>query len=258
MSRWSFADWFFSRQCRRRGKSRHVQHAPPAARRYRKPQIQQLELRTLLTTFLVDRSDDVSATAAQVCTAAPNDCTLRGAIIAANQNQGADTITFDPTLAGVPITLSLPNAGGDENLAKAGDLDVLDDLTIQGQSAANTIIQGGTNASNGIDKVFSINPNRDHAVNFTLFGVTVQFGRNTQPVTPAPNFSYTGAGLDWCGFECWRYPSVPNFRLNLLRQKSRYRLICGPRASRRRWKGNGGIACLNAAASNGNFRFSTH
>src|SRR5436190_2882397 len=200
MSRWSFADWFFSRQCRRRGKSRHVQHAPPAARRYRKPQIQQLELRTLLTTFLVDRSDDVSATAAQVCTAAPNDCTLRGAIIAANQNQGADTITFDPTLAGVPITLSLPNAGGDENLAKAGDLDVLDDLTIQGQSAANTIIQGGTNASNGIDKVFSINPNRDHAVNFTLFGVTVQFGRNTQPVTPAPNFSYTGAGLDWCGF----------------------------------------------------------
>ena len=34
-----------------------------------------------VTTFDVDRTDDVAASA---CTVAPNDCSLRGAIIAAN------------------------------------------------------------------------------------------------------------------------------------------------------------------------------
>ncbi|MBS1797089.1 MAG: carboxypeptidase regulatory-like domain-containing protein [Acidobacteria bacterium] len=44
-------------------------------------------------TYVVDRADDVTATA---CTAAANDCSLRGAIINANANgAGADTINFN-------------------------------------------------------------------------------------------------------------------------------------------------------------------
>ena len=39
-------------------------------------------------TFTVDRSDDTAA--ATACTAAPNDCSLRGAIVAANADVSAD------------------------------------------------------------------------------------------------------------------------------------------------------------------------
>jgi hypothetical protein len=43
------------------------------------------------TTFTVDRTDDVAA--ASACQdATPNDCSLRGAIRAANMTSGADTI----------------------------------------------------------------------------------------------------------------------------------------------------------------------
>jgi hypothetical protein len=34
-------------------------------------------------------------------------------------------------------------------------------------------------------------------VSVALSGVTVRFGRNTQPFG-APDFSYTGGGIDWC------------------------------------------------------------
>lgn len=41
-----------------------------------------------VTTFDVDRNDDVAG--ASACTVAPNDCSLRGAIIAANVDPNAD------------------------------------------------------------------------------------------------------------------------------------------------------------------------
>ncbi len=48
---------------------------------------------TNAATYVVDRNDDVTATA---CTAAANDCSLRGAIRNANANgSGADTINFN-------------------------------------------------------------------------------------------------------------------------------------------------------------------
>ena len=40
----------------------------------------------------VDRTDDDAT--ATACTSAPNDCSLRGAIIAANANPGPDTINL--------------------------------------------------------------------------------------------------------------------------------------------------------------------
>src|SRR4030095_12328721 len=48
--------------------------------------------------FDVDRTDDDGSVAAQACTAAPNDCSLRGAIITANASAGvADTINLQAT-----------------------------------------------------------------------------------------------------------------------------------------------------------------
>jgi hypothetical protein len=64
---------------------------------------------------------------------------LRQAISDANNNPGADTITFDAATDGVPIVLS---GAADEDANASGDLDILDggDLTIQGNGTANTII----------------------------------------------------------------------------------------------------------------------
>ena len=120
---------------------------------------------------------------------------LREAIIAANNTAGADTITLP---AGT-YTLTLANAGGlNEDACAQGDLDVTDSLTISGAGAATTIVQAGTTSANGIDKVFAVNPLCDHAVAFTMSGVTIRFGRNTQAFGAA-DFSYTGGGIDLCG-----------------------------------------------------------
>lgn len=122
---------------------------------------------------------------------------LRGAILAANATVGvADTITLP---AGT-YTLTIANTGGvNEDACQKGDLDVTDSLTINGAGAATTIVQAGTTTANGIDKVLAINPFCDHVVNFTMSGVTVRFGRNTQP-SGAADFSFTGGGIDWCAF----------------------------------------------------------
>jgi hypothetical protein len=96
-------------------------------------------LRARASTFVVDRTDDsASATA---CTAAADDCSLRGAIIAANAHGGADEVD-------VPAgTYTLTLAGRAEDAAATGDLDVTDDLTIVGTNNATTIVD-----ANGIDR----------------------------------------------------------------------------------------------------------
>jgi hypothetical protein len=45
------------------------------------------------TTFTVDRTDDPDPATAKACTEAPSDCSLRGAIVAANAVAGEDDIT---------------------------------------------------------------------------------------------------------------------------------------------------------------------
>src|SRR5512140_1064461 len=102
-------------------------------------------------------------------------CSLREAITAANTNAafggcaagspGADTITLP---AGT-YQLTIANAGGtNEDHNATGDLDVLESLTIQGAGAGTTIIEAGTNNSNGIDKVFALNPICGSPINVTI------------------------------------------------------------------------------------------
>ena len=153
-------------------------------------------------TFVVDRIDDTNVAAAQVCSAAANDCSLRGAITKANNIPGADVITFDPITNGAPFTLTLANAGGlNEDGNATGDLDVLASgggLTITGNGSSLTVIQAGTNATNGIDKVLALNPICNVAAAFAISNVTIRFGRNTQAYGGG-DFGFTGGGLDFCG-----------------------------------------------------------
>jgi CSLREA domain-containing protein len=85
-------------------------------------------------TFVVDRTDDEPT--ASACTGAPNDCSLRGAIIAANGDGFLDTITLP---AG---TYVLTQVGTGEGAALNGDLDVNSDLSIVGAGSGTTTIDG--------------------------------------------------------------------------------------------------------------------
>ena len=136
----------------------------------------------------------VSKTADTNDGACNSDCSLREAISAANAAAGADTVTIP---AGT-YTLAIANGGGtNEDNNATGDLDINGPTTLTGAGAASTIIQAGTTNANGIDKVLAFNPFCTTAVTSSLANVTVRFGRNTQPPT-APDFSYTGGGLDVC------------------------------------------------------------
>lgn len=75
--------------------------------------------------------------------------TLREAICAANNTPGLDLINFAPALNGIPIVLT--STGMWEEGNEFGDLDIRDNLIIQGSGTTNTIVDG-----NASDRVFHI------------------------------------------------------------------------------------------------------
>ena len=104
------------------------------------------EVTVTTTNDVVDGDADLSSLAALEANAGADGLiSLREAIIAANASADADTITLG---AG---TYTLAIAGSGENLAATGDLDILNDLTIAGQGAAFTTIDGGD-----LDRVFDV------------------------------------------------------------------------------------------------------
>jgi uncharacterized repeat protein (TIGR01451 family)/CSLREA domain-containing protein len=117
-------------------------------------------------TFVVDSTLDAvdAAPGDGNCADATNHCTLRAAIQEANALPGADTITLNAEL----YTLTIAGAG--EELAATGDLDISDDLTINGASVAETIIDAG-----GLDRVFDIGPNGQSTV-VTFHNLTIRNG----------------------------------------------------------------------------------
>ena len=122
----------------------------------------------------VDRTDDtVSASA---CTAAPNDCSLRGAVAFANLNPG--------TTINVPAgTYQLNIAGGAvEGFSgnnSIGDLDIrASNTSIVGAGAATTIIQ----QTQPNDRVIEVNPDLLANFNFSISGVTITGGKETTAV----------------------------------------------------------------------------
>jgi hypothetical protein len=85
-------------------------------------------------TYDVDTTTDSAAAGFQACTAAPNDCSLRGAIIKVNGDGGGDTINL-----GAGLTYTLTIAGNDHGLtqtdATIGDLDITESVTINGNGS---------------------------------------------------------------------------------------------------------------------------
>ncbi len=115
------------------------------------------------STFVVDRPDDVAT--ATACTTTPNDCTLRGAIIAANTTPGADTITVPEG------TYSLTMVGTGEDNSATGDLDIREALTIDGAGANAAIVDGG-GAAGLQDRIF----HNHGSVSTTISGLTITGG----------------------------------------------------------------------------------
>jgi hypothetical protein len=120
-------------------------------------------------TITVDRTDDTAA--ASVCTAAANDCSLRGAIAFANATSGTVISVPAGTYVLTVDELKVGTAAGNNT-------------TITGAGAATTIIQQ-TVANR---RVIDVNPNVLANVVVNISGVTITGGNN-----PSDNFG--GGGI---------------------------------------------------------------
>ncbi|MDA1050348.1 MAG: Ig-like domain repeat protein [Planctomycetota bacterium] len=109
---------------------------------------------------------------------------LREAVSFANAHAPI-AITFDPSLDGTPITLSL--AGDLEDNNATGDLDILARMTIFGNGAANTIIDAGGPGGLG-DRVFHVL----RFGNLTINNSTISGGEAVEQGL----FLNTGGGID--------------------------------------------------------------
>lgn len=127
----------------------------PAAVLRTAPEIFNSMLLPLPTTFDVDRTDDTAA--ASACTAAPSDCSLRGAVIAANSDVSANPVMINLQPA-TTYNLTLTNAT-QENAALTGDLDIttsLHTVTIAGGGSSTIIDAAGLTSGNMRDRAFQI------------------------------------------------------------------------------------------------------
>ena len=123
-------------------------------------------------TFVVDRTDEAGP---GTCSAAPNDCTLIGAIAAANAAGSADTITFDPAVFAAPrktLTISYPEqlVGTLSITAPAAGVE------ISGENLARPfIVTGGANV--------------------TMTGLTIRNGNAVDPPLYFDEFGPFGGGI---------------------------------------------------------------
>ena len=113
------------------------------------------------STFHVNTLLDSVAVNLKTGQDASGQISLRSAIQAANAKSNADTII-------VPSgTITLTIAGANEDNAATGDLDIRGHVTIKGQGAGKTIIDG-----NNLDRVFQI-----FSGTVSITGVTIEHGR---------------------------------------------------------------------------------
>lgn len=159
--------------------SRHVNRGERINNRIRVPSAaaaanKLITLPLLFAPIDVDRTDDTAA--ASACTAAPNDCSLRGAVAFSNVNPG--------TTINIPAgTYQLNIAGGvGEGFSgnnSIGDLDFRADNTIVvGAGAATTVIQ----QTQPNDRVIEVNPDLLADFDFSISGVTITGGKETTAV----------------------------------------------------------------------------
>jgi CSLREA domain-containing protein len=134
-------------------------------------------------TYIVNSTDDtVDADVGKpACADANGKCTLRAAIMQANFTAGPDTIIL-------PAGVYLLTRAGDDDLDVLGDLDITDDLTIQGAGSGVTIVDG--NGAVTGDRVFQVLAS---AKETSLSGLTIRNGKKVK------NTFDEGGGLYWDG-----------------------------------------------------------
>ena len=131
-------------------------------------------LAPLSLTIVVDTTVDLPL--ASLCTAAPSDCSLRGAVAYANTNPGTTISVPAGTYQLVISGGAVEGFNGDNAI---GDLDITASNTaIVGAGAATTIIQ----QTRPDDRVIEVNPFLDPGFNFSISGVTISGGSETQAV----------------------------------------------------------------------------
>jgi hypothetical protein len=136
--------------------------------------------------FVVDRGDDGYAGA---CTAADNDCTLRGAIVRANAIGGTDTISFDDSLDNIEFD-PLNAFGYYQNVSSFA---VESEIIFDGPSSRELVIEQ--------DKLDSAYYPLLDAFEHSIFaigtarGITLSEDRSGMPVTSARGMSKPAAGF---------------------------------------------------------------
>lgn len=136
------------------------------------------------------------------CSDANGRCSLRAAIMQANNDSGNDTIMVP---AGTyTLTLTGPNKETGGETDAYGSLDIFHGVSIVGQTDGSgnpaTIIQAGASATTGIDKVFAINPNSASAFDTSFSNLQIQFGRNPGTYSGGLVMPHGfGGGLSWEG-----------------------------------------------------------
>src|SRR5829696_2068722 len=128
-------------------------------------------------TFTVDRIDDpdLSTTPADDCTDAANDCSLRGAITAANANAGDDTI--DIGVSGeLNLTAALPDLSTNIEINGPGD----DQLTVRRDDTAENF------------RIFTVTG--DTTV-VTISGMTISNGKTPEVDIPGFSTADDGGGI---------------------------------------------------------------
>ena len=134
-------------------------------------------------TFVVDATADAIDIdpGDGVCASARGGCTLRAAVMEANALAGADLIQVAPGY----YTLTI--AGGGEDDAASGDLDILDEVVIEGLNPFATTID-----ADGLDRIFHVGPNTA-ALDIDAFPVTLRGLRVTKG--SPPGFGTGGGGI---------------------------------------------------------------
>lgn len=115
--------------------------------------------------FTVDRTDDDAT--AQACTADPNDCSLRGAVIRANQATSSTIILESNQI----YTLTIPPAGAND--ATTGDLNLTADILLtKTKFPGQTIIRSGGPASQWPDRILRV----ENSARVAIYSLTMQAG----------------------------------------------------------------------------------
>jgi uncharacterized repeat protein (TIGR01451 family) len=116
-----------------------------------------------------------------------SDCSLREAVIKSNNDGGSNTIMVAAGFYSLTIG---PPGGADPHNAQAGDLDILNTVSIVGDTPGTSIVSASNN-----DKFFSINPTGALAgFNASISNLTLENGNNNYA---AGSGDEHGGALDW-------------------------------------------------------------